>query len=170
MVCLGARARAVRGAGADVGDRSPRPEPGRVMATHTITVRVRWSDADPAGIVFYPRFFEWYDLGTETLFASLGLPWPELFPAQGIVGVPIVESGSTFVAPVRYGDVVTISSVVAWVKDRTFRMEHEIAVAGALCARGFEVRAWVARPQTPGERLRAVPIPEDVGRRLTAPS
>ena len=49
---------------------------------------------DAAGIVFYPRFFEWYDLGCETLFAALGLPWPELFPRHGIVGVPIVESGS----------------------------------------------------------------------------
>lgn len=47
------------------------------MATHTTTVRVRWSESDPAGIVFYPRFFEWYDLGTEALFEVFGLPWPE---------------------------------------------------------------------------------------------
>ena len=33
----------------------------------------------------------------ESLFASLGLPWPEAFPKYEIVGVPIVESGSTFV-------------------------------------------------------------------------
>jgi hypothetical protein len=56
---------------------------------------------------------------------------------------------------------------VAWVKDKTFRMEHEITVGGTLCARGFEVRAWVARPQ-PGGRLRATPIPEEVARRLAS--
>jgi acyl-CoA thioesterase FadM len=44
------------------------------------TIQVRWNDVDPAGIVFYPRFFEWYDLGCETLFASLGMPCPEAFP------------------------------------------------------------------------------------------
>jgi 4-hydroxybenzoyl-CoA thioesterase len=137
------------------------------MAAHASTVRVRWSESDPAGIVFYPRFFEWYDLGTEALFEALGLPWPELFPRYAIVGVPILESGSTFLAPVRYGDVVTIRSRVAWVKDKTFRMEHEITVGGTLCARGFEVRAWVARPQ-PGGRLRATPIPEEVARRLAS--
>jgi 4-hydroxybenzoyl-CoA thioesterase len=137
------------------------------MATHTTSVRVRWSDADPAGIAFYPRFFEWYDLGTETLFEAIGLPWPQLFPHYGIVGVPIVESGSTFVAPVRYGDTVTIRSTVAWVKDKTFRMEHEISVSGTVCARGFEIRAWVLRPSEPGQRLGAGPIPQDVARRMT---
>jgi 4-hydroxybenzoyl-CoA thioesterase len=136
------------------------------MAVHSTTVRVRWSDADPAGIVFYPRFFEWYDLGTEALFESLGLPWPEAFPRYDIVGVPIVESGSTFLAPVKYGDLVTIRSTVAWVKTRTFRMEHEISVAGTVCARGFEVRAWVGRPERPGAPLHSRPIPDEVVQRL----
>jgi len=132
----------------------------------TTQVTVRWSDADPAGIAFYPRFFEWYDLGTETLFESLGLPWPETFERYRIVGVPIVESGSTFLSPARYGDVLTIRSSVVWVKDKTFRMEHEVSVGARLCARGFEVRAWVRRPEAPGGPLHAEAIPEEVRARL----
>jgi 4-hydroxybenzoyl-CoA thioesterase len=137
-----------------------------VSVEHATTVQVRWSDVDAAGIVFYPRFFEWYDLGCEALFAALGLPWPEAFPKYEIVGVPILESGSTFSSPVRYGDVLTIRSAVAWVKDKTFRMEHTISVGERLCAQGFEVRAWVAHPESPGARLRAKPIPDEVVRRL----
>jgi 4-hydroxybenzoyl-CoA thioesterase len=129
-------------------------------------VRVRWSDADPAGIVFYPRFFEWFDLGTEALFASVGLPWADCFPARDVVGVPIVESTSRFVSPVRYGDIVTVRSGVAWVRTKTFRIEHEILVDERLCASGHEIRAWVGRPRTPGERLRARPMPADVADRL----
>jgi 4-hydroxybenzoyl-CoA thioesterase len=136
------------------------------MTTHATTLQVRWGDVDLAGIVFYPRFYEWYDLGSETLFAALGLAWPETFPKYDIVGVPIVESGSTFSSPVRYGDVLTIRSAVAWVKATTFRMEHTISVDGRLCATGFEVRAWVARPSTPGGPLSAKPIPGEVVRKL----
>lgn len=136
------------------------------MAEHTVSVRVRWSEADPAGIVFYPRFFEWYDLGAAALFEAVGLPWPEIFPRYEVVGVPIVESGATFVAPVRYGDVVSIRSAVAWVKEKTFRLEHAISVGPTVCARGFEVRAWVGRPDSPAGRLRARPIPEEVASRL----
>ena len=136
------------------------------MTSHTVTVPVRWSDADPAGIVFYPRFFAWYDLGCEELFAAIGLPWPETFPAYGIVGVPIVESGSRFVSPVRYGDQATIRSVVVWVKEKTFRVEHEVSVRGSLCATGYEIRAWVGRPTAPDGALAAKPIPAAVVRRL----
>jgi 4-hydroxybenzoyl-CoA thioesterase len=136
------------------------------MVRHTTVVPVRWGDVDAAGIVFYPRFFEWYDLGCEALFAALGLPWPELFPKHGIVGVPIVESGSRFASPARYGDTLEIRALVAWVKEKTFRMEYEIAVGARLCATGFEVRAWVKRPLSAEERLQAMPIPEDVVRRL----
>jgi acyl-CoA thioesterase FadM len=137
-----------------------------VSVEHETTVPVRWGDVDLAGIAFYPRFYEWYDLGSEALFASLGLAWPELFPKFEIIGVPIVESGSTFSSPVRYGDVLTIRSTVAWVKTTTFRMEHTISVGARRCASGFEVRAWVARPQTAGGPLSAKPIPEEVVRKL----
>jgi 4-hydroxybenzoyl-CoA thioesterase len=136
------------------------------VITHATTLQVRGGDVDAAGIAFYRRFYEWYDLGCEALFAAQGLPWPETFPRYGVVGVPIVESGSRFTSPVRYGDTLTIRAVVAWVKERTFRMEYEIAVGPRLCASGFEIRAWVKRPAEPGGRLEAGPIPDEVARRL----
>lgn len=136
------------------------------MSANVIEVKVRWGDVDWAGIVFYPRFHEWYDLACESLFDSLGLPWPQTFPRYGIVGVPIVESGARFASPVRYGDVMQIQASVAWVKDKTFRMEYTITVDGRECATGFEVRAWVRRPASPDVRLQAQPIPDEVVRLL----
>ncbi len=136
------------------------------MISNQVTVKVRWSEADPAGIVFYPRFFEWFDLATEALFESVGMPWPVLFPEHRIVGVPIVESGARFAAPVRYGDEVTVRSTVTEVREKTFRVEHEVSVAGTRCATGFEVRAWVAQPEAPGGKLHARAFPDDVAGRL----
>ena len=129
------------------------------MVSSAVTVKVRWSESDPAGIVFYPRFFEWFDLATEALFESLGLPWTEMFPAERIVGVPIVESGARFASPVRDGDQVRIQNTVSEVHEKTFRVEHEVSVGQRRCASGFEVRAWVARPEAPDGALAARPIP-----------
>ena len=140
------------------------------MVGNALAVKVRWSEADPAGIVFYPRFFEWFDLGTEALFDSIGLPWRDLFPAERIVGVPIVETGARFASPVRYGDEVRIQTTVTDVREKTFRVEHEISVGGRRCANGFEVRAWVARPESPGGPLAAGPIPPAVVARLRGES
>ena len=129
---------------------------------------MRWSESDPAGIAFYPRFFEWYDIACAALFEALDLPWPVIFPKYAIVGVPIVECGSRFASPVRYGDTMRVTSTIAWVKDKTFRVEHEVHVGDRHCASGFEVRAWVARPAAPGGKLAARAIPPEVAAKLTA--
>ena len=136
------------------------------MARHTVEIQVRWSESDPAGIAFYPRFFEWFDIGCAALFDSLALPWPVLFPQYSIVGVPIVECGSRFSSPVRYGDTMKVTATIAWVKGKTFRVEYAVVVGDRHCATGFEVRAWVAKPTTPGERLRARPIPPEIVAKL----
>lgn len=137
------------------------------MIAHSIQVPVRWSDVDPAGIAYYPRFFAWFDLGSEALFEWLGLPWPVLFPERDIIGVPILETGSTFTRPLRYGDVMTLRTSVPWVKAKTFRMEHEITLDGVRCATGFEVRAWIPRPRHARDPIHAAEIPADVVRKLT---
>ena len=48
----------------------------------TRRVKVRWGDVDAAGIVFYPRFYEWYDYGCEALFASLVAIFPGFADGQ----------------------------------------------------------------------------------------
>jgi 4-hydroxybenzoyl-CoA thioesterase len=133
---------------------------------HRLTLPVRWSEADPAGIAFYPRFFEWFDVATAALFSVIGEPWERCFAAHDILGVPVVEAGATFRAPVRFGDTLTIDCEVTNITDKTFRVDHRVSVGATLCATGFERRAWVERAGAPGGRLRARPIPDAVRRKL----
>ena len=37
------------------------------MFTSTRTTRVEWGDCDPAGIIFYVRYFEFFDVSTAVL-------------------------------------------------------------------------------------------------------
>ena len=104
---------------------------------------------------------------TTTGVGELALPGTVLFPKHAIIGVPIVECGARFTAPVRWGDTITITATIAWVKEKMFRVEYAAAVGERACASGFEVRAWVGRPTAPGEPLRALPIPPDVIAKLT---
>ena len=94
------------------------------------------------------------------------MPWRELFPAERIVGVPIVETGARFASPVRYGDEVWIQTTVSEVREKTFRVEHEVSVGGRRCATRIEVRARVAHPQSPRGARAARPIPARVAARL----
>jgi YbgC/YbaW family acyl-CoA thioester hydrolase len=136
------------------------------LLKHSLGVSVRWSESDPAGIAFYPRFFEWFDVATASLFARMGEPWARIFPERRLLGVPVVEAGATFHAPVRYGDELTIECEVTDITDKTFRIDHRVYVGPTLCATGFERRAWVPRPGLPGERPRAGSLPDDIRRKL----
>ena len=45
-------------------------------------------------------------------------------------------------------------------------LSFELSVGDRRCAEGFEVRAWVARPDATGAPLRALPIPPEVVAKL----
>lgn len=64
---------------------------------------IRFEHCDPAGIIFYPRFFALVNEMVEDWFADLGHSFAELHIAQR-KGVPTVRFEAEFVAPVRTGE------------------------------------------------------------------
>jgi 4-hydroxybenzoyl-CoA thioesterase len=70
--------------------------------------KVRFADVDPAGIVFYPRYFEMLNAAVEDWFAqSLGADFATLHMEQR-VGVPTVKLECEFLAPSMLGDELSI--------------------------------------------------------------
>jgi 4-hydroxybenzoyl-CoA thioesterase len=65
-------------------------------------LKVIFKYCDPAGIVFYPRYFEMINDATEALFDEVfGCPWEVLHETGNI---PTVEITAQFTAPSRHGD------------------------------------------------------------------
>jgi len=64
--------------------------------------KVLFKHCDPAGIVFYPRFFEMINDAVEAMFSEI-LDWPfeTMHPENG---VPTAEFKVRFKAPCRHGD------------------------------------------------------------------
>ena len=131
--------------------------------THVTRTRVRFGETDAAGIVFYPTFFVWFDVGTSALFRAAGGG-----PMRGAHNrprwpIPIVESGARFVAPLAFDDSIEIRSTIAELGTSSFRVEHEIVRAGTVVATGFEVRVHVAFD---GGGIAKAPIPDELRRAL----
>ena len=79
--------------------------------TFATTVQVRFADVDPAGIVFYPRYFEMLNGAVEDWFAQdLGMDFKQMHLVDHI-GVPTVKLEVTFLSPSELGDVLTITIV-----------------------------------------------------------
>jgi 4-hydroxybenzoyl-CoA thioesterase len=125
-------------------------------------ILVEWGHCDPAGIVFNPRFFEWFDACTAGLFARVGLPKPQLLKAYGIVGIPLVETQAKFILPSRFGDTITIESTVTSFRRSSFDVGHRLFNAGSLAVEARETRVWVGRHPDNPSRIKSQNIPQDV--------
>lgn len=69
--------------------------------------KVRFKHCDPAGIVFYPRYFEMINDTVEDFFdAVVGYPFDTMMPETG---VPTASISTQFHAPSRHGDHLTIA-------------------------------------------------------------
>ncbi|MBL8675547.1 MAG: acyl-CoA thioesterase [Rhodospirillales bacterium] len=132
------------------------------MIVATRRIEIEWGHCDPAGIVFNPRFFEWFDACTAGLFAHVGLRKHEMIARFAFTGFPIVESRAKFLKPAKFGDIVVIESSVLEFRRSSFDVRHQLKNDGALSVEAFETRVWVGpHPDEPG-RLKSQPIPEEV--------
>ncbi len=76
------------------------------MMSYTMTQKILFKHCDPAGIVFYPRYFEMINDCTEAFFdTSLGHPFETLHQNGG---VPTARINTVFKAPSRHGDILLI--------------------------------------------------------------
>ena len=138
------------------------------MLSNTRAVRIVWGDCDPAGIVFYPRYFEMFDASTTALFErALGMTKYRFTKHYGVVGYPMVDTRARFILPNRYGDDVEIVSNVSAFRRSSFDIHHRILKGGELSVEGFETRVWAARHPDDPERIKSQAIPQDVIERLS---
>jgi 4-hydroxybenzoyl-CoA thioesterase len=132
------------------------------VKTYRHTVTVHWGDTDPAKIVFYPNYFEWFDQSTMLLFSSVGLGWDTLMQKYGVPGLPLVEASSKFRAPCRFRDEIVIESCVSQWNEKTVELRHNVTNRGVLSVEGREVRVWVKPHPDDPSRIKAFEIPEEI--------
>jgi len=137
------------------------------MTLFSRELEIAFGDCDPAGIVFYPNYFRFFDTSTAMLFAmALGMKQADWAERHGVLGIPMVDTGSSFKRPSRFGDVVRIETQVIACRRSSFDVRHQLFNADQLAVEGRETRVWVGRdPDSPGG-IRARPLPAEVVRAL----
>ena len=130
---------------------------------HIHHVNVHFGDCDPAGIVFFPNFSRWMDQASLAFFMACGLPpWRELVKTRGIVGTPLLEIHTKFFKAVTYGQAIEVHTRVDDWAAKTFRHRHQVFCGGELMCEGTEIRAFVVKDPANPDRIKAIPIPEDI--------
>lgn len=87
--------------------------------------RIRFSDCDPAGIVFYPQYFVMFNgLVEDWIEQGLGLGYRELVLGRR-VGLPTVRLEADFTAVSHLGDPVDLSLEVERLGQRSLTLRLE---------------------------------------------
>ncbi|MDE2166974.1 MAG: acyl-CoA thioesterase [Alphaproteobacteria bacterium] len=128
---------------------------------------IQFGDCDPSGIVYNPRYFEWFDISLHALLARGDLRLRQMIEEFGIDGIPMVESRAKFLAPSRYGDEIVIETSVAKLHRCAFDLHHRLFNADTLAVEAFETRVWTVIDPQEG-RIRARPLPAAVIARFSA--
>jgi 4-hydroxybenzoyl-CoA thioesterase len=126
-------------------------------------VEVMFGDCDPAGIVFFPNFLKWMDASSLNFFVKCGVPtWRDLVKINGIIGTPLLEINTKFSRPATYGERLQIhTSVTEW-RDKVFIHKHVVMRGDDLLCEGTETRAFCIRHPDNPDRIKAIPVPEDI--------
>lgn len=129
-----------------------------VDAVFTVQRLVRFSDCDPAGMVFYPQYFvmlnglveDWFTLG-------LGVNYAEFLGARRL-GLPMASLQCDFKAPSRMGQTITLQL-------RLLRPGRRSLTLGVDCTGACADLRWRAQAVIVSTSLAhdgSIPLPDDV--------
>ena len=121
------------------------------------TFRVRYAETDASGVVYHAHYIVWFEQGRGEWFWQQGRDYHRDVEERGF-NWPVVELGSRYLAPARYGDLVTVRTSLKEIKSREFTLAYQVMNAGTkqlLCT------GWTKHLNVDAQ-WRVVQIPEDL--------
>jgi len=131
---------------------------------HCTTVRVRFGDTDPYGIVYFVSYFRYCHRAIEEYLRACGLRPEETFKnVQEGFGLPIVEAWCRFRRPSKYGELLRMETQIQEMRAKAiiFRFEFYPETGRELLAEG------TANLVAIGPDWRGRPLPERLKIALT---
>ncbi|GAA5222282.1 acyl-CoA thioesterase [Membranihabitans marinus] len=91
---------------------------------HSFQVRVRYSETDQMGFVYYGNYARFYEIGRTEAFRDLGVHYKNL-EEQGIM-MPVMSLQSRYLRPAKYDDLLTLKTIISKLNDKIIVFETKI--------------------------------------------
>jgi acyl-CoA thioester hydrolase len=118
-------------------------------------IRVRWSECDQQGVVFYPHYLAWFDVAMTEVLRAGGLPYGEMVDSGA--DMVVAEAGIRYRASARFDDEIDLVATVTRLGSTsiTTALAVERVGDGALLAEGelrhvFVDARTMAKRELPG--------------------
>ncbi|HIF49312.1 MAG TPA: acyl-CoA thioesterase [Cytophagales bacterium] len=77
------------------------------MIEGNFDIRVRYSDTDQMGYVYYGRYANFYEIARVELFRKLGFTYSQLEGES--IGMPVIQMENKFIIPAKYDEIIKIN-------------------------------------------------------------
>ena len=94
------------------------------MIKGDIKLRVRYSDTDQMGYVYYGRYASYYEIARVELFRNLGFSYKKL-EEEGI-GMPVIDMETKYLLPIKYDEEITIRTRIEKLPSSRIIFHYEI--------------------------------------------
>lgn len=134
-----------------------------------LSIPIRFGQCDPAGILYYPRYFDLFHQTMEAWFDEvLGLPYAVFLDAHKL-GVPSVHAQATYKAPTTYGETVQVALEVHRIGRTSIVFGYTVrGPDGEVRCEGEVVTVIMDLDPARETFRRAVPVPDDLRARIEA--
>ncbi|MEX0286273.1 MAG: acyl-CoA thioesterase [Paracoccaceae bacterium] len=122
------------------------------MADFTLDIPVSFGHCDPAGIVFYPNYYRWFDRCFHTFLKDRVGSHKDFCAELGALGLGLMDTGARYPAPATDGDMLRLEMTLAEWGSKTLRLTYNGYVEDRCVVDGFELRGLFIRSDG---RLRA---------------
>jgi 4-hydroxybenzoyl-CoA thioesterase len=95
-------------------------------------MRVRFGHTDPARIVYYPRFFEWFHDIFESMFEDVFKMHYAAVLNERRVGFPAVQVACEFLKPATFGELVDLEVFLSRLGEKSATFEYRVRREGVL--------------------------------------
>lgn len=90
--------------------------------------RVRWSDVDKAGIIYFGSYVRFFEIAETEMYRMMGLPYSHAFDVLDVYPVR-AQFHSDFKSPAYLDDMLTVSLWVSHIGTSSIRLDFEIVRA-----------------------------------------
>lgn len=95
------------------------------MFTHKTQTRVRYGETDQMGYLYYGNYAQYYEVGRAEMIRSIGLTYRDMEVEHGIL-MPVMSLNMRFVRPALYDELLTITTTLRKLPEKTITFHHEI--------------------------------------------
>ncbi|WP_134089397.1 thioesterase family protein [Olivibacter sp. XZL3] len=94
------------------------------MLTFETQVRVRYSETDQMGYVYYGNYAAYYEVARVEMLRSLGTSYKEM--EAGRIMMPVLDLTCKYVKPAKYDDLLTIKVSIRNMPSLRMKFDYEL--------------------------------------------